>query len=136
MTPQGQAEDLLRYALDSDIVTYFLKGSKTIINKISNEESDGNQIIIPPIVFYEIKRWLLSINSTKKLALFETMCSKAGIGKIDRKILETASVIFMNLQKKGITVGDNDILIAAYCIHNDLTLVTNNEQHFKNIENV
>ena len=125
-----------RYALDSDIVTYYLKGSKTIIDKIAGEEDNGNDIIIPPIVFFEIKRWLLTINSSKKLALFDTMCSKASIGAIDREILEIASVIFFDLQKKGIAIGDNDILIAAYCIHFDLTLITNNEQHFKHIANL
>ena len=124
------------YALDTNIVTYYLKGNKVINNRIINETDNGSCIIIPPIVFFEIKRWLLTTNSLKKLALFETMCSKAGIGMIDRATLETASVIFSDLQKKGITIGDNDTLIAAYCIHHDLILVTNNEKHFKNVMNL
>ena len=89
-----------------------------------------------PILLPEIKRWLLTINSTKKLALFETMCSLSGIGVIDREILEVAAGIYSDLQKRGIAVGDNDILITAYCIHHDFTLVTNNEKHFKYISNL
>lgn len=127
---------MIRYALDSDIVSYYLKGNKTINDRITSETLDGNIIIIPPIVFFEIKRWLLIINSSKKLMLFETMCSLSGIGSINRKILEATSTIFSGLQKRGILIGDNDILIAAYCIHHDLTLVTNNEQHFKHIANL
>jgi tRNA(fMet)-specific endonuclease VapC len=127
---------MTKYALDTNIVTYYLKGNKIIINRVTEETDNKNIIVIPPMVFYEIKRWLLTINSSRKLTLFETMCSLAGIDSIDRKILEAASVIFSDFQKAGITLGDNDILIAAYCIQNDLTLVTNNEKHFENIANI
>jgi len=127
---------MTQYALDTNIITYYLKGDKKIIERITGETDKGNTIIIPPTVYFETKRWLLTINSTKKLALFDTMCSISGIGSISREILETASAIYSDLQKIGITVGDNDILIAAYCIHNDLTLVTNNMPHFKHIANL
>ena len=124
---------MTQYALDTNIVTYYLKGDKTAIDRIADETNNGHVIIIPPTVFYETKRWLLTIKGIKKLVLFEAMCSLSGIGFIDRKILEEASVIFSDLQQRGITIGDNDILIAAYCIHFNLTLVTNNEKHFKHI---
>ena len=127
---------MTKYALDTNIITYYLKGGKNIINRITEETDNENCIIIPPMVFYEIKRWLLTINSNKKLSLFETMCSLSGIGSIDREILEAASVIYSDLQKTGITVEDNDILIAAYCIRHNLTLVTNNEKHFSRIANL
>jgi len=127
---------MTQYALDTNIVSYYLKGNKSIIERAADEEDNNNTIVIPPIVFFEIKRWLLTINSIKKLMLFETLCSKSGIDCINQKILETASAIFADLQKRGIVLGDNDILIAAYCIHHDFTLVTNNEQHFKHIANL
>jgi len=127
---------MTKYALDTNIVSYYLKGDKTIIARLADETDNGNFIIISPMVFYEIRRWLLAVNSRKKLALFDTMCSLSGIGSITREILETASLLFSDLQKRGISVGDNDILIAAYCIRHDLTLVTNNEKHFKSISNL
>jgi len=127
---------MIKYALDTNIITYYLKGDKTIINWVTKETDNENCIVIPPMAFYEIKRWLLTINSIKKLSLFETMCSLSGIGSIDREILETAAIIYSDLQKTGITIGDNDILIAAYCIRNDFTLVTNNEKHFSRIANL
>jgi predicted nucleic acid-binding protein len=127
---------MTRYALDTNMITYYLKGNKTIIDRLADETDNENIIFIPPIVFYEIKRWLLTINSSKKLALFEAMCSLSGIDLIDREILEKASAIYSDLQKRGIAIGDNDILIAAYCIYHDYTLVTNNEKHFKHIANL
>ena len=127
---------MTQYALDTNVVSYYLKGNETIINRISKETDNGNIIVIPPTVFFETKRWLLTINSKKKLKLFEIMCSLSGIGIIDKEILEVASVIYSDLQKKGITIDDNDILIATHCIKNELTLVTNNIQHFKHIANL
>ena len=124
---------MTKYALDTNIVTYYLKGDITVISRIADETDNGAGIIIPPTVFFEIKRWLLTINAIKKLMLFETMCSLSGIGFIGREILETASLIFSDLQQRGILIGDNDILIASYCIHFNLTLVTNNEKHFRHI---
>jgi predicted nucleic acid-binding protein len=127
---------MTKYALDTNIVSYYLKGNQTIIDRVANETDNGNFLFIPPIAFYEIKRWLLTINSKKRLALFEAMCSLSGIGSIDRDVLEIASIIYTDLQKRGITVGDNDILIAAYCIGHGFTLVTNNETHFRHIANL
>ena len=124
---------MTKYAIDTDTLSYYLKGNQTIIDRVSNETANGNILIIPPMVFFEVKRWLLVVKSAKRLAIFEAMCSLSGIGFIDRDILEIASVMFSDLRKKGITVGDNDILISAYCIHHDLTLVTNNERHFRHI---
>jgi len=127
---------MTKYALDTNIVTYYLKGNKTIIDRISTETDNANSVIIPPMVFYEIKRWLLTVNASKKLKLFENMCSLSGIGTIGREVMEIASVIYSDLQKKGIIIGDNDILIASYCLYYDITLVTNNEKHFINISNL
>jgi predicted nucleic acid-binding protein len=127
---------MTKYALDTNIVTYYLKGNQIVIDRVADETDNENIIFIPPIVFYEIKRWLLTINSNKKLALFESMCSLSGVGSIDRDILETASIIYSDLQKRGVAVQDNDILIAAYCIYHNYTLVTNNEKHFKHIANL
>jgi tRNA(fMet)-specific endonuclease VapC len=41
----------------------------------------------------------------------------------------------MELENKGIQIGD-DVLIAAYCIKHNLPLVTNNTKHFKDIDNL
>ncbi|MCL2809500.1 MAG: PIN domain-containing protein [Treponema sp.] len=126
----------MKYALDTNIISYYLKGNKTIVDRISIETDNENFIIIPPIVFFEIKRWLLAKNAVKKMKLFEMMCSISGISSIGREILEIASEIYSNLQKKGITIGDNDILLASFCIFHNLTLVTNNEKHFIYIANL
>ena len=52
--------------------------------------------------------------------------------KIANKWREIGEAI-LNCDEELPSTRDNDILIAAYCIRLDLTLVTNNEKHFKHI---
>jgi predicted nucleic acid-binding protein len=125
----------MNYALDSNIVSYLLKGNSKLANKIDRERR-ANNIVIPPIVYYEINKWLMKNNSKEKIRLFNNLCSN-GIGNIDRDLLDMSCSIYLKLQEKGKPVGnDNDIIIAAFCIKHNLILVTNNIKHFENIENL
>lgn len=40
------------------------------------------------------------------------------------------------LRKRGRNIDDFDLLIAATCIHHDLTLLTNNRRHFEQVEDL
>jgi tRNA(fMet)-specific endonuclease VapC len=124
------------FVLDSDIITYYLKGNSTIIARVNQESDNHNSLIIPLVVYYEIKRWLTISNSKKRLAIFENICSYSGIDIIDKEVFDIAVLIYVDLTKNGITISDNDIFIAAYCIKNKYTLVTNNTNHFKSIKNL
>ena len=39
---------MIKYALDTNIVTYYLKGNKIIINRVTEETDNKNIIVIPP----------------------------------------------------------------------------------------
>jgi tRNA(fMet)-specific endonuclease VapC len=45
-----------------------------------------------------------------------------------------AEAIYEGLYRKSLTVGELDILIAAYCLTHACTLVTNNTKDFANID--
>jgi len=123
----------MKYALDTNIVTYYLKENKQIVEKLDSEAENDN-ILIPFFVYFEIKKWLLALDSKTKLSAFDKMFEAFGAGMIDRETFDLALSIYIKLRKAGITVDDGDLLIAAYCILNNHVLVTNNERHFKKIE--
>jgi len=127
---------MITYALDTNIVSYFLKGDSKIVAKIRLENGKGNQFIIPPTVYFEIQNWLLKNNSKNKIATFEKMYSTQGIGVIDKIVLDIASTVKLKMQQQGKGISDDDLFIAAYCIKYNLPLVTNNIGHFINIENL
>jgi len=124
------------YALDTNIVSYFLKGNPAIVTKMRLENNKGNQFIIPPIVYFEIQNWLLKNNSNSKMTVFKKMYSAGGIGVIDKAVLDIASTVKLKMQQQGKGISDDDLFIAAYCIRHNLSLVTNNVRHFMYVEDM
>jgi len=123
------------YVLDSNIISYLLNGDKEIADRYRLEESTEKcDFILAPIVYYEVKRWLIISNAKNKYNAFEDLASSWGHGEaFDSDVWETAVELYVDLRKKGTPIGDGDIFIAAYCLVNNYTLVTNNEAHFKYI---
>lgn len=126
----------MRYALDSDIVSYFLKGNPVIVDRIDLETENGNILIIPPTVYFEVQYWLVKNKSIKRMESFVEMYADQGIGVLDQTIFDTAINVRGELESKGCSIADDDLLIAAYCIKHSLSLVTNNTKHFMHIENL
>ncbi|MDR1540284.1 MAG: PIN domain-containing protein [Clostridiales bacterium] len=122
------------YALDTNTVAYALKGE--ILGHIKDEAANCNDLVIPPIVSYETKRWLLITKVTKRQKLFSDLCQNNQIGIIDRGVLDEASDIYTSLKLQGRLTDDANILIAAFCRSHDYTLVTHNLKHFQPISNL
>jgi len=123
----------MKYALDTNIITYYLKGNADIQDKVDGEAKNDN-IVIPPFAFFEVKKWLMVINSKNKLQAFERLFEEYGIDSIDKTMLNLALSLYIKLRKSGIAIDDGDLLIAAYCIQNNFILVSNNIKHFEKIE--
>jgi predicted nucleic acid-binding protein len=124
------------YALDTNIVSYILKKDESVVGRLKAEIDEGNYIVIPPIVYYEVRRGLLASGAVTKAAAFEVFFADLSIDDIDRDTLEMAAVEYARLRKLGVSVGDADLFIAEYCVKNGYTLVTNNTKHFEVIENL
>ena len=120
------------YALDTNIISYFLKGNDIVRNKFRDALADGNTIVIPPIVYYEIKRGFFLNPAPAKEKTFNAMCKKYAIGAISNSCLETGAKIFADVKARN--PKDADILIAAFCLVNNYTLVTNNTKDFDDID--
>ncbi|MCL2020367.1 MAG: PIN domain-containing protein [Oscillospiraceae bacterium] len=127
---------MIIYALDSNIISYLLKGNEQIAERIETEISSGHEVIIPPIAYYEVKRGLLAVNSKTKMQIFLDFCNENEVGNIDMRTLNKAADIYAELKVSGIGTEDADILIGAFCIVNNYTLVTNNIKHFSNIKDL
>lgn len=129
----------MSYILDTNIVTYLLKKNEKIILKLVDAKNAQKNIFISVITYYEIKRGLLDVNATQKIAKFNKFCQNAIIISIDVNIAEKASEIHANLKQQGRMIQDVDILIAATAIIHDLTVVSNDSDFTRindiNLEN-
>jgi predicted nucleic acid-binding protein len=124
------------FALDSNIISFYLRGNTAVIANIEKAINDGNSIFIPPLVYYEVKRGLMLINATKKMKEFDALCELFPVGELDNYLLDESINIYVQERKAGRNIEDADIFIATFCIHNNYILVTDNIKHFKYINNL
>jgi predicted nucleic acid-binding protein len=125
---------MIFYGLDTNIISYFLKNDPVIVQKINLEKDKQNKFVVPPIVYFEIQNWLVKNKSKNKVEIFQRIYMDQGIGIIDKDVFDIAVMERLKLREKSFSIGDDDLLIAAYCLKHSLTLVSNNIRHFKNIE--
>ena len=126
------------YALDSDTVSYFLKNNKDVQEKLENILEENNVYSIPPLVYYEVKRWLILRKATTQLKAFTKLYEASVKNEMTLEIWEKAIDLYVRLTSQGTPIGKDgkeaDIFTAAFCIINNYILVTNNEKHFANIK--
>jgi tRNA(fMet)-specific endonuclease VapC len=111
-----------------------LKEDADVIARYRQAFDAGEDFVIPPIVFYEIQRGLLAKNLKKKLTQFNALCQKIEQVEFNSLVWQKAAQIYASLSQQGKRIDDADILIAAFCLVNDYTLITNNTRHFEHIE--
>jgi predicted nucleic acid-binding protein len=121
------------FALDSNIVSFYLKGNNNVIENIEKAIAEDHSIVITPIAYYEVKRGLLLIDAVKQIKKFEGFCGLFQVGEFGDYLLEDAISIYVNERKENRHIEDADIFIAAFCLYNDYILVTDNIKHFSNI---
>jgi len=120
----------MTYALDTNIIIHLLSGTKTARTKRDEAIADGADIIIPPLVNYEMQRGFLCNSSVGKEKSYNIFCSVFSVGEMSAEIWKRGAEIYADLWRKRLTVGNADILIAAFCMVNGYTLVTDNTNHF------
>ncbi|MBE9037644.1 PIN domain-containing protein [aff. Roholtiella sp. LEGE 12411] len=130
----------MSYLLDSNIVTYILKRNAIVDNKFREVRRLKQDVFISCITYYEVKRGLLAINATRQLVDFNKFCQIYKILLIDDlEIIERACEIHVDLQLRGFTIQEQDILIAATAIARGLILVSNDSDLLRvqgiNLEN-
>jgi len=122
------------YALDTNIISYVINGDSNLAAELNTVTQSGNKVIIPLMVYYEVRRGLLSKGATVKMRLFDSLCARLGIHDLTKADMDAAAVIYADRKRRGTPIDDGDLLIAAQCVTNGYTLVTNNTKHFQGID--
>jgi predicted nucleic acid-binding protein len=124
----------MTYALDTNIISYILKGNEYIRKRWRREELNGRRSVILLIVYLEIKRGLLAAGAKNKLAAFERMTAELGVDILTVKDVDFAASLYSERRLKGRPMDDADLLIASQAISRGYTLVTNNTKHFEGLD--
>ena len=126
----------MAYVLDSNVIIHYLKKDSNVKKNLRQAVFDNLELLIPRAVDYEICRGLEILSATKKSAIYKEMTGPTGQCKIidmGEDIWELAKQIYTDLYHKRYTVGEIDILIGAFCLRHNYTLVTSNTKDFSNI---
>jgi predicted nucleic acid-binding protein len=119
-----------RYALDTNIVSYILRGDEPVGECVRRAISEGAEILIPPIVYYEVARGFLLRSAPVKEFQWKRLCGVFQVGTDTREVFDCAAGLYADTRLRGYAVEDADLLIAAFCLVSGCVLVTNNIRHF------
>lgn len=125
-----------RSLIDTDILSYFLKGDDQVAGNFEIYFKEYSKITISEISYFEILSGLTFKKATKQIQEFESFVSTCEVLKLSTSSLRVSANIYAELRGKGITIGTADLLIAGITIVNHLTLVTNNEKHYGPISHI
>jgi len=120
-----------KYLLDTNIISYYLKGIENLKEKIA---SNIDSLSISIISYYEIVSGLQSIDANKRITEFEKFCKLIDIINLGKASILASCKIYAFLEKSGQLIDDIDILIAGIALSNNLVMVTDNAEHFGRIQ--
>ena len=127
----------MKYALDTNILIHYLRNNQIVHQHFNQTVIGGHSIVVPKVVHYEIQRGFRIQQAPKKENVYSELVGEAGfciVDEMDTFCWERAERVYVELYRKGFTVGELDILIAAMCLEHNLILVTNNTKDFTNID--
>jgi tRNA(fMet)-specific endonuclease VapC len=114
-------------------LSYYFKGNQTVIKNFEKYLQDFDLIEISIITYYEITGGLMAKNALKQLNIFQDFVDQNIVVPMTENSAKISAELYATLRQQGNTVDDIDLLIAGITIDNDLTLITNNENHFNRI---
>lgn len=120
--------------LDTNIISYYFNANTTIRQKILEAIDNDEEICTTTINTYEILKGFRWKNNQTKENQFKEFLEDLTVFTIDDEVIDITAAIYSDLRKKGKTIGDADILIAAIVIKNDGVLVSNNTKHYEGIK--
>ncbi len=120
------------YLLDTDIIIYSLKGVQQVIDNIRlhADAPKAISVITYGELIYGAEK---SQQATANLAKVHRLREIFPVIELSCAIMDTFGKLKADLSRKGQTVDDFDLLIAATALSLGYTVVSNNDRHFKKI---
>jgi tRNA(fMet)-specific endonuclease VapC len=125
-----------RVLIDTDILSYYFRGDKIVVQNFNNYLQNFDFIEISLITYYEIVSGLMAKDSIRQLDVFYEFIEGNLIIPMTENSSKISSELYSFLRKTGKVIDDIDLFIAGIAIENEMVLVTNNEKHFGRIPNL
>jgi tRNA(fMet)-specific endonuclease VapC len=125
-----------RYLLDTNVLSDLLKNPQgkaaQRISSLSSEERD--MLATSIIVAAELRYGVAKGGSTILAVRVDQLLEAIEVLPLETKADQHYGQIRAQLEKTGISIGGNDLLIAAHALAIDAVLVTDNVKEFKRVK--
>jgi len=121
------------YILDTNTLIYFFKGMGNVSKHML--AIPPKDIGIPTIVLFELEIGIArSTSPQKRQAQLKNLTSVVNILPFGYNEAKCAASIRISLEKKGMSIGPYDILIAGVALSNKGVFVTHNTKEFERVK--
>ena len=121
------------YLIDTDTIIYALKGNEQVARHFRETAADPKALSV--VTYGELLYGALkSQRRQENLAKVRRLQEIFPIIEATNAIIETYAAIKADIETSGKPLDDFDLVIAATAISLGYRLVTNNERHFRRIE--
>lgn len=121
------------YLLDTNIVSYWMRGDKKLINKIKSHKPSELSICTVTLaeIYYGIEK--SPVKKKERRHKIERISSQLEIYPFDELAARKYSIIRNQLEKDGSVISERDLQIASIAMANKLIVVTHNIKEFDRI---
>ena len=120
----------MKYLLDTDTVSYFLRGNSQIRNRLINTFGQWG---ISAITHSELAALLFSTNSQNLEEVLSEFLKDVDTVPFSKADALEAGRLKRFLKREGSPIGTADTLIAGHALSLGVTLVTNNIKHYSKV---
>lgn len=125
----------MKYLVDTDWTIHYLRGEERVIKKLLSLKGEGLAMSVISLAELYQGVYRSSDPASNEKVLKDFLSGILVLG-IDEEICKTFGQEKERLRKKGKLIGDFDLLIASTCLHQSLTLLTDNLKHFEMVKNL
>ena len=128
---------MMHYLLDTNIISYFIKGINASLVQRMQAGVDAQDMAISVITRAELRYGVEMMNKfDKRRKRIDLLLEELPAIPWSIKAADEFGRIRAHLHRKGTPNGDLDTQIAAHALAEKLILVTHNTRHFENVPNL
>ena len=126
-----------RYLLDTNIVSYFIKGHHPKLIKRMQLELEEQSCVISSVVRAEVRYGqALMTGNDKRRQPINLLLNDLPTLSWDIAAADHYGQLMAELKRRGTPIGHMDTMIAAHALATGLTVITHNLEDFKRVSNL
>ena len=122
------------YMLDTNICSYIIRNKPQSIKSKLQEIEENHTVALSSIVVSELLYGATKKDSPKLMRIVSAFIDNFIIYDYSKVSAQSYANIRTDLEKKGNTIGANDLLIASHSLSLGAILITNNTREFERVE--